>query len=191
LDCIHVAQNPSSLAVTNDGAKLYVAHLTFGDDHVEVIDLATNLKIGQIDIGVSALEAHPTFGFVYATELNDFDVILTVNDQVAVSTPFGAGNSIAVSHDGTRVFVGGGAFVIGYVGVLDVLGHVLHVTGGLAGPVEGVAVHPWDTQLYASIDDSLNFPIPPLVHSFETQTLQPTNTVNPAALFGPFGIGVK
>jgi len=44
---ITVGNNPSGVAATPDGSKVYVANSNSNDDSVSVIDVATNMVIGS------------------------------------------------------------------------------------------------------------------------------------------------
>jgi YVTN family beta-propeller protein len=111
---IPVGARPTGVAVTPDGAKVYVSNNL--DNSVSVIDSGTNLVSATVSAGLApaGLAVSPDNSRVYVVNKldNTVSVIAVASDAVVGTVTVGSGpESIAISPDGRRAYVtnaGGG-----------------------------------------------------------------------------------
>lgn len=109
-DTIPMEQFPNALAITPDGAFLYVSNE--GSDEVIVVDTATNMTVGSpisIVTRPNPIAITPNGSFAYvASGMNGkmFIIDTTTNMVVGSVMSLGGGiNSISITPDGTLVYV--------------------------------------------------------------------------------------
>jgi uncharacterized protein (TIGR03437 family) len=147
---VMVGSQPQGIAVTPDGASVYVAHC--GGD-VWVINTATNkvstkFQAGACPTGV-VITPDGTRAYVTLTNANSVAVIDTSSYTVMTKIPVGdAPSGIAITPDGTRVYV---ANAPGSVSVIDTSSNTVAATVNLGnvGSV-GVAITPDGTRAYVA-----------------------------------------
>ena len=105
---IAVGARPTAVAVTPDGAKVYVSN--YLGNSVSVIDAATNTVTTSVAVGLApagiAVSPDGTQVYVVNQGLNSVDVINVALDSVIDSLSVGNGpESIAISSDGQRAYV--------------------------------------------------------------------------------------
>jgi YVTN family beta-propeller protein len=158
LATIPVGVNPSGVAVSPDGSRLYVANQS--DGTVSVIDTATNTVVGEpipVVVAPYAVAVSPDGSRVYVTSLYvgpggtvsviDTATNTTLGDPIDVGGSYHFG--VAVSPDGSRVYVTNG--VDNTVSVIDtatntVVGDPIPVG---SSPV-AVAVSPDGSRVYVA-----------------------------------------
>jgi len=115
---IPVGESPERLAITPDGARLYVTHGvhasggSFSDlaKTVSVIDTSTDTVIGSIQLEAhpNAIVMSPTGTRLFASHMFDdlVSVIDTTTDTLAATVPISGNPSLlCVTADGSRVYV--------------------------------------------------------------------------------------
>lgn len=110
---VTVGRKPQGMAVTPDGAKLYVANNL--DNTVSVIDTGTNAVIATFTVGLAPLGVaiSPDGSSVYIANYvgNSVSVFNVLANTFAATVPVGSAPSdVAISADGSR------AYVVGYGG---------------------------------------------------------------------------
>lgn len=105
---VGIGRRPTGVAVTPDGAKIYVTNRL--DNTVSVIDTGTNLVTTTIAVGLEpaglAISPDNSRVFVVNTRGNSVSVIDVALDMVVDTVAVGNGpESIAVSPDGARAYV--------------------------------------------------------------------------------------
>lgn len=105
---VPVGGSPSSVAVTPDGAFVYVANQ--GSDNVSVIDAATRTAVATIAVGnaPSAVVIAPDGARAYVSNFADgtVSVIDTASRSVIASMPAATPFGLALSADGATLYVG-------------------------------------------------------------------------------------
>lgn len=110
---IPVGTGPSKVAVTRDGTVAYVANATGGS--VSVVDTAAGTSVGTIPLAAnpSDLVVSPNGAWLYVMlSTGAVEVIDTVTRTTSTSIPVGGTGGLAITPDGTRVYVGAGNVVV-------------------------------------------------------------------------------
>ena len=150
---VMVGSQPQGIAVTPDGANVYVANC--GGD-VWVIDTSTNkvatkFPAGACPTGV-VITPDGSHAYVTLTNANAVAVIDTSSNTVMTKIPVGkAPSGIAITPDGTRVYVPNVGTGSSAVSVIDTSTNTVAatITLGNVGSV-GVAVTPDGTRAYVA-----------------------------------------
>lgn len=105
LSSIPTGDAPSAVAVSADGARLYVM---LGAGVVQVLDVASGAEVARIDVGAVgpiAISPDGTSGYVAAGALHELDLATgTVTASHPVGPSVGA-TGLVLSPDGTRAYV--------------------------------------------------------------------------------------
>ena len=149
----------ADLAVTTDGGTLVATH--FGDGSVSVIDAYAMTVDADIDMPVEPLLVTTRDRRAYVTisghKYDSVAVIDTVNKQVVANHAVpGVATDVAVSPDGTRIFVGlAGEDRVG-VAVINTFGrtNTVDVAYGVGRTVDAVRVSPNGRLVYIGTSDA-------------------------------------
>src|SRR6516165_6992550 len=131
---VPVGSQPAGMAVSPDGARLYVANFVGGS--VSVIETSSNAVVATITVGAgpSFVTITPDGTRIYVDSANGVSVIDAATNTVLVTVPVGEISSfnMAISRDGARVYVARGSSV----SVIDTASNTVVATvGGVgAGP---------------------------------------------------------
>jgi YVTN family beta-propeller protein len=147
---IRIPNSPSALALSPDGARLYV-----GAGDVHVIDTATDAIVASIPMAATpnAIAVAPDGGRVYVTSSNpDLVVIDAATNTPLDPIPLGVASIAVVVHpNGTRLYV---SLYSRFVAVVDpIAGTVVrYVRVGYRrnGP-SSMAIHPTGSRVYAAV----------------------------------------
>ena len=154
VNLIRAGTDPEQVAVSADGARLYVANEDAGE--ATVVDIATGEIVAGLPVGgePEGVRISPDGSVVYVTseEDNRVSAIDTAANEVVAQFEVGARpRASAFSPDGNRAYVT--AENSGTVHVVDTSAHeVLHtiqLTGELVRPM-GVVVSPDGTRVYVT-----------------------------------------
>ncbi|MBM3191814.1 MAG: hypothetical protein FJZ63_04100 [Chlamydiae bacterium] len=154
-----VGSNPQALAVTPDGAFLYVTNQN--DDTVTVIDVASNsvkTTITSLDTQPNALAITPDGRYVYVccnvngSDAGFCDIIDTSSNQIITRTPIDGGPyGIVFTPDGTKAYI---ACVNGIsINVINTSSPSTKSVISLSGPplVQDIAITPDGTKLFVPL----------------------------------------
>ena len=157
---VPVGTNPSRVVVSRDGAHAYVANT--GSASVSVIDTASDAVTQTIAVGdsPSGLAVAPDGATLYVmTAAGEIDVVDTAQQVVRATIPVGASGAIAVTPDGSRLYV-----AADLVYVIDAAANAVvksFAAEETANPevhhnAVSVAVSPDGTRVYVGVD-TFNF----------------------------------
>jgi YVTN family beta-propeller protein len=110
---VTVDSEPWGVAVNPDGTQVYVTCL--GSNSVVILDAATNTTVGRIPLPKVVLPSNVVFApdgsHAYISGYASMAVIDTTSRSVTttVQLPYGGGAGLAVTPDGTKVYVSGAA----------------------------------------------------------------------------------
>ncbi len=142
---------PISIAITPNGAKIYVVN-QLGTD-VSVIDRLTNTVITTIPVGINpstvVIAPDGTRAYVTNSNSNDVSVIDTTSEAVIATIP--VGNTplmIAFTLDGTKAYVSN--FGSASVSVIDTASNTVIATIPVGSFPAAVATTPDGTRLYVA-----------------------------------------
>jgi YVTN family beta-propeller protein len=153
---------PSGVAVTPDGSKVYVATGDIPSSHVSVINTATNAVIGRvgpvprsgIPMGVAVT---PDGKKVYVTNLGDNTVsVISTATNAVIGSPIPVGvapSGVAVTPDGSKVYVTNIGNLDGTTSTVSVIGTATDTVIAIisVGSVpQGVAVTPDGSKVYVA-----------------------------------------
>jgi S-layer protein (TIGR01567 family) len=109
---ISVPGRPSSIAITSDGARAFVADIDGTASVVRVIDVHNNTIVATIDdprfFSLNTLAITPDDSQVYVLGVDDFviDANTFAVNPLPTKRPFSFFGSLAIMPDGTKVYVG-------------------------------------------------------------------------------------
>lgn len=156
------------MAITADGGTVYVA-----SGPVSVIDTATNTFTGSFLVGRNDIEVSPDGARAYVTRFftessGAVDVVDTATRTVTASIAIGAPGPMAIAPDGSRLYVGLGAFfamVTQYTGaffpgrfvsVIDLLTNTVGAQIDLGNQTAGaLVVTPDRSRVYITISNGV------------------------------------
>lgn len=153
---ITVGANPTGIAVSFDGTRVFVANTD--SNNVSVIDTATNAVIASPTVGntpgATAVNRAGTRVYVANAGSNSVSVIDTATNSAIAMLPVGIGpNGIAVNPAGTRVYVANRGS--NSVSVIDATNNTVIAPGLPVGlRPTGIAINRDGSRLYVSNDDS-------------------------------------
>ena len=160
LDTIDVERGAiADLAVSTDGATVVATH--YGDRSVSVIDAYAMTVDADIDLPVEPLLVTAAERRAYVTisghHYDSVAVIDTENKQVIANHPVeGTATDVAVSPDGTRIFVGrAGRHSVG-LDVINTFGRTsaIDIANGVGRTVDAVRVSPNGRLVYVGTSDA-------------------------------------
>ena len=192
---VDVGRSPSSIVITPDGSKIYVANRDndrYGYGIVSVIDTATNKVTDTVDVGgePNSLAITPDGSKVYVAggRDNDDNMVVSVidTDKNKVTDTIDVENceflgDIAVTPDGTRVYV---VDMAGPTFVIDTATNEVTAMVPLGKYTDGIAVTPDGTKVYVANGFSN-------VSTIDTATNKVTATVNIGTQHPGIAIGNK
>lgn len=160
LGSIDVERGPiADLAVTPDGATIVATH--YGDGSVSIID-AYALTV-EADIDMPAVEPHlvtaaerRAYVTISGHQYDSVAVIDTVGKKVIANHPIeGIATDVAVSPDGTRIFVGRIGHDLG-LAVINTFGRTVDIAiaDGVGRTVDAVRVSPNGRLVYVATSDA-------------------------------------
>jgi YVTN family beta-propeller protein len=192
---ITVGHQPTGVAVTPDGSKVYVANLS--DNTVSVISTATNQVTATVPVGTSPVgaAATPDGSSIYVTNLNssNVSVISTATNQVTAIVAVGANPfGVAVTPLGDVVYVANAGS--SNVSVIATATNTVVDTIPVGNAPHGVAISPNGTKVYVANQNSNNVSvITRSVISFSRAlNFNQRDTVSATVAVGaqPFGVAV-
>ncbi len=162
LGSLDVQRGPiADLAVSSDGATIIATH--YGDGSVSIID-AHGLTV-EADIDMSAVEPHlvtaaerRAYVTISAHNYDSVAVIDTASMQVVANHPIDdVASDVAVSPDGTRIYVGRTGSNVG-LAVINTFGrtHNVALADGAGRTVDAVRVSPNGRLVYVATSDALS-----------------------------------
>ena len=148
---VTVGQFPQGVAVTPDGARVYVANQ--GDGTVSVIETASNIVTATVTVGLGpeGIAVTPDGAHVYVGNFlgNTVSVIVAASNTVTATVPVGQfPQGVAVTPDGAHVYVanqGGGT-----VSVIATASNIVTGTVPVGTFPVGVALTPDGAHLYVA-----------------------------------------
>jgi DNA-binding beta-propeller fold protein YncE len=160
LGTIEVQRGPiADLAVSTDGTAVVATH--YGDGSVSVIDTYTMTVEADIDIPVEPLLVTATERRAYVTisghHYDSVAVIGTESKRVIANHPVkGTATDVAVSPDGTRIFVGQAERDSVGLAMINTFGrtHTMYVADGVGRTVDAVRVSPNGRLVYVGTSDA-------------------------------------
>ena len=103
----HVGFNPQGVAVSPDGARVYVTNIS--NDNVAVIDTATNTVLRTIRVGDFpqdvAISHDGSLANVTAMTGTAVSVIDTATDTIIATLPVSGSTGVAIRPDGNTIYV--------------------------------------------------------------------------------------
>jgi YVTN family beta-propeller protein len=146
---VDVGSDPLGVAFTPDRKSVYVTN--FFKNTVSVIDKATNnitatVKVGSMPFGVAVNPAR-TKVYVVNWGNSNISVIDTATNEVTDTVKDVYGYGLAVSPDGTKVYL---AFGDSVIGIIDTTTNKLIRTAFAGNLTSGVAIKPDGTKVYVS-----------------------------------------
>jgi YVTN family beta-propeller protein len=192
---ITVGHQPSGVAVTPDGSKVYVANTS--DNTVSVISTATNQVTATVPVGTNPVgaAATPDGSSVYVTNEGSGNVyvISTATDQVIAIVAVGAGPfGVAVTPDGDVVYVAN----VGSnnVSVIATATNTVVDTIPVGTSPQGVAINPNGTKIYVANASSNNVSVitRSVITFSRALNFNQRDTVSATVAVGaqPFGVAV-
>lgn len=160
LGTVDVERGPiADLAVSTDGTTIVATH--YGDGTVSIIDAHAMTVEADVEIPVEPLLVVAGERRAYVTisghNYDSVAVIDTDNRRVIANHPVaGVATDVAVSPDGTRIFVGqAGEDTVG-IAVINTFGrtHTVDVAHGVGRTVDAVRVSPNGRLVYVGISDT-------------------------------------
>jgi YVTN family beta-propeller protein len=154
---ISVGPEPFGIAINPEGTRVYVGNNGAGtNDTVSVIDTGSNIVITTITVGFGpgGLAVNPagTRLYVVNNPASTLSVIDTSSNSVITTVPLNGSNALSgviVNPSGSRVYVAGPDAHL--VHVLDSSSNTVISEISVPGKVEGIALTPDGTRLYAAI----------------------------------------
>jgi len=153
---VAVGKGPNSVAVSQDGTKVYVANS--GSNSVSVIDTASGFIAATIGVGSApyGVAASPDGSSVYVANSSSNTVsVINVATNTVTGTIGGVGEQpefLAVSPDGTRVYTGN--YSSNSVSVIDTATNTVADTILVGAGPQGIAVSPDGTRAYVACTGS-------------------------------------
>lgn len=149
LSTVPVGRYPSDLAVSSNGAHVYV---TTGRGLVSVVDTSINAETANIEMGdvsLGDLVVSPNGAYVYVLGFEEVFVISTKNNTVvATVSGFRAPSGLAVAPDGRYVYVT--ESWNNTVSAINTVTHLVEFSVGAGVDPYGVVVSPDGQYLYVS-----------------------------------------
>ncbi len=148
---VNVGSNPTAVAVSPDGSKVFVANQN--SNTISVIDVASGSLITAIPYGTSpnSMAITPDGSTIYITDhvSNALAVLSTTNYQVLTDIIVGLGDfGVVVNQDGSRVYVANS--VGNSVSVINTANNTVVATIPVNGAPRGIAVSPDGSKLYVT-----------------------------------------
>ena len=153
----NVGVSPVEIVVSPDGTKAYVVN---EDGNVSVINTGTNtvttiVNVGNIPGGeiTASIAANPDGKAVYVgnQNVNTVSVIDTASNVVMATVNIGTPRGIAVSPDGTKVYVANfSSNLNGYLSIINAETNVVTTTVNIGKVPSRVAVSPDGTRIYVT-----------------------------------------
>ena len=161
LRSITVGAYPAAVVVSPNGSRVYVANVS--DGTVSVINTTTNRVIRTITVGTTprnfAMNASGSRLYVANTGSSTISVINTANNSVTSTIGVDGLNSVAVSPDGTRLYVTNGRFHGGSLYVVTAATGAITDTISVGAMPAGLAVTPDGGRIYVTYQDGNNLTV--------------------------------
>jgi YVTN family beta-propeller protein len=156
IDTISVGSAPAHVAMSTDGTRAYVTNT--GSNSVSVIDTGTRSVVGTIPVGdqPSSIAVTLAGDLVYVLgAAGVVQAIDTTTNMVRASIPVGGPGKLAITPDGTRVYVAAGTVTVIDTATNEVLASF--APEAAASPdvfnfAVAVAVSPDGAHAYAAVD---------------------------------------
>ena len=146
---VAVGTSPRALAITADGAKVYVANTV--SNNVSVINTATNTVISTVTVGTSPLAITASGAKVYVANAgsNTVSVIDTTTNAVSATIGVGAGpDGVAITPNGFRAYVANAGS--NTVSVIDTTTNSVVKTITVGTTPGGIAITPDGSRAYVA-----------------------------------------